>query len=67
MKYIRYIKHARERMVKRGISEKEVANATSKGSKTTRDGKIVAAYMYFEVVYGMVGNGAYVVNVIPRQ
>lgn len=63
---VRYSRHARERMVERGISEKEVAKAILKGSKRTQDGKIVAAYMYFEVVYKMIGDEAYVITVMPR-
>jgi hypothetical protein len=66
MVYIRYSRHARERMVERGISEKEVASAVSKGSKRTQDGRIVAAYMYFEVVYRMIDDEAYVITVMPR-
>ena len=53
-------------MVERGISEKEVSNAINKGSKRTQDGKIVTAYMYFEVVYKMIGDDAYVITVMPR-
>ena len=62
MIYIRYSKHAREQMVERGISEKEISNAINRGSKRTQDGKIVAAYMYFEVVYKMIGDEAYEVH-----
>jgi hypothetical protein len=63
---IRYSRYAIERMVERGISEKEVANAIQRGSKRTQDGKIVAAYMYFEVVYKMIGDEAHVITAQPR-
>jgi len=63
---IRYSKHAREQMVERGISEKEISNAINRGSKRTQDGKIVAAYMYIEVVYKMMGEEAYVITVFVR-
>ena len=46
-----YSRHARQRMILRGISEREVDEAIRKGTKRTQDGKIVASYMYFEVVY----------------
>jgi hypothetical protein len=53
-------------MVERGISEKEISNAIDRGSKRTQDGKIVATYMYFEVVYKMIGDEAYVITVFVR-
>jgi hypothetical protein len=59
-------KHARERMVLRGISLEEVKNAILKGSKRIQDGKIVAAYRYFEVVYKKVDEIFVVVTVTPR-
>jgi len=59
-------KHARERMVSRGISLEEVKNAILKGSKRIQDGKIVSAYRYFEVVYKKVDEIFVVVTVSPR-
>src|SRR5216117_4542831 len=44
-----YSRHARQRMILRGSSEREVNEAIRKGTKRTQDGKIVASYMYFEV------------------
>jgi hypothetical protein len=66
MKCIRYSNHAREMMVERGISEKEISNAITRGSKRTQDDKIVATYMYFEVVYKMIDDDAYVITVFVR-
>jgi hypothetical protein len=63
---IKYSKHARERMVLRGISEKEVERALIKGSKSIRKRKIVSSYSYFEVVYRKVGDEIYVITVKPR-
>ena len=59
-------KHARERMILRGISLEEVKNAILKGNKRVQDGKIVAAYRYFEVVYKKVDEIFVVVTVSPR-
>lgn len=59
-------KHARERMISRGISLEEVKNAILKGSKRIQDGKIVAAYRYFEVVYRRVDEIFVVVTVSSR-
>lgn len=59
-------KHARERMVLRGISLEEVKNAIVKGSKRIQNGKIVATYRYFEVVYKKVDETFVVVTVSPR-
>ena len=59
-------KHARERMIARGISLEEVKNAILRGSKRVQDGKIFAAYRYFEVVYKKVDEIFVVVTVSPR-
>jgi hypothetical protein len=53
-------------MIARGISLKEVKNAILRGSKRVQDGKIVAAYRYFEVVYKKVDKIFVVVTVLPR-
>ena len=60
---ILYSRHARQRMILHGISEREVNDALRKGTKRTRDGKIVAAYMYFEVVYVARGEDIWVITV----
>jgi hypothetical protein len=59
-------KHARERMISRGISLEEVKNAILRGSKSIQDGKIIATYRYFEVVYKKVDEIFVVVTVSPR-
>lgn len=59
-------RHARERMVSRGISLEEVKKAILKGSKRIQNGKAVAAYRYFEVVYKKVDDTFVVVTVSPR-
>jgi hypothetical protein len=66
MANIRYSKHARKRMIERGISEKEVAEAIQKGTKRAQDTKIVAAYTYFEVVFKKIGDDVYVITVMRR-
>ncbi|MBM4249964.1 MAG: DUF4258 domain-containing protein [Euryarchaeota archaeon] len=66
MKCIRYSNHARKKMVERGISEKEISNAINRGSKRTQDDKIVATFMYFEVVYKVIDDEAYVITVFVR-
>ncbi len=58
-----YSRHARQRMILRGISEREVNDALRKGTKRTQDGKIVASYMYFEVVYVVRGEDVWVITV----
>ena len=63
---IRYGKHARLRMVERGVSEMEVRNATIKGAKRNQNDKIIAAYSYFEVVYKKINSEIYVITVKPR-
>ncbi len=66
MSQIRYSKHARVRMIERGISHTEVKNAINKGAKRLQDRKIVSAYSYFEVVYRKAGEKIYVITVKPR-
>lgn len=61
-----YSRHARQRMVLRGISRREVEEALRVGSKSRQDGRIVAAYRYFEVVYVIRGTRLFVVTVKPR-
>jgi len=53
-------------MIARGISLEEVKNAILRGSKRVQDGKIFAAYRYFEVVYKKVDEIFVVVTVSPR-
>ena len=60
---ILYSRHARQRMILRGISEREVSEAVRKGTKRTQEGKIVASYTYFEVVYVVRGEDIRVVTV----
>lgn len=53
-------------MVSRGISLGEIKKAILKGSKRIQNGKVVAAYRYFEVVYKKVDETFVVVTVLPR-
>ena len=62
-----FSRHAREKMVARGISEGLVAEAIQRGSKHfQKPGKIVAEYRYFSVVYKKQGNAYFIVTVKPR-
>ena len=61
-----FSRHARLRMVERGISEAEVRNAVMKGTKRLQDDRIVALYRYFEVVYRRDGEKVFVITVKPR-
>ena len=60
---ILYSRHARQGMILRGISEREVNEAIRTGRKRTQDGKLVASYMYFEVVYVVRGEDIRVITV----
>ncbi|MFQ6013520.1 MAG: DUF4258 domain-containing protein [Thermoplasmata archaeon] len=66
MSRITYSRHARERMVLRGISRREVEEAIRKGKKRIQDGRIVATYLYFEVVYVVQEEEIRVITVISR-
>lgn len=64
---IRYSKHAREQMVERGISEREVEEGIRKGAKRIQpEDKISATYRYFVVVYKMIDDTCFVITVKPR-
>ncbi|MCJ2555418.1 MAG: DUF4258 domain-containing protein [Candidatus Thermoplasmatota archaeon] len=66
MPRITYSRHARERMILRGISRREVEEAIRRGRKRIQDGRIVATYLYFEVVYVVDGHEVRIISVIPR-
>ncbi len=61
-----YSRHARERMVPRGISSAEVEAAIRFGTKSRQAGRIVSAYRYFGVVYVVRGARCLVITVKPR-
>lgn len=61
-----FSRHARVRMVERGISAAEVRDAVSKGTKRRQEDRIIAAYRYFEVVYRRSGSDVFVITVQPR-
>ena len=62
-----YSKHAREQMITRGISEQEVREAIQSGTKMLQDGKIIAEYRYFSVVYRVLEKHVFfVITVKPR-
>ena len=64
---IKFRKHARERMVMRGISVEEIKEAIRIGSKRKdRKGNIISAFRYFEVVFKKRGNQLFVITVILR-
>ena len=66
MLILRYTKHARVRMIERGIANSEVKEAIIKGTKRIQDDKLISSYSYFEVVYKKIGNEIYVITVKPR-
>lgn len=62
-----YSKHAREQMVARGITEREVEDAVKAGSKHIQPpNKILADYRYFSVVYKQIKGDCFVITVKPR-
>ncbi|MBI3034846.1 DUF4258 domain-containing protein [Candidatus Woesearchaeota archaeon] len=64
---IKYSKHAREQMVARGVSEKEIEDGINRGSKELqKPNKILSYYKYYCVVYKKIGKDIYVITVKPR-
>ncbi len=66
MANIKYSRHARSRMVERGISTKEVNDAIQKGTKKIQGKRIVTAYRHIEVVFRKVKDDCYVITVMLR-
>lgn len=61
-----YTEHALQRMVLRRISHREVEEAIHLGSKNRQDGRIVATYRYFDVIYAIRRERCFVITVKPR-
>ncbi|HLC63520.1 MAG TPA: DUF4258 domain-containing protein [Candidatus Nanoarchaeia archaeon] len=62
-----YSKHARDQMVARGISEREVEEGIIKGAKRFQlPNKIIATYRYYEVVYKKIGERYFIITIQPR-
>jgi hypothetical protein len=61
-----YSRHARRRMVLRGISTDEVETALRRGAKYRQGPRLVAAHRYFEVVFVVRGSRLIVITVKPR-
>lgn len=61
-----YTRHARQRMVLRGISRREVEEAGRLGAKSHQDGRLISAYRYFEVVYQLRKGRWIIITVKPR-
>ena len=64
---IKYSRHAREQMVERGISEREVEECIKRGAKRlqTRD-KILSEYRYYAAVYKKADDTCFVITIKPR-
>lgn len=63
---ILFSRHARVRMVERGISATEVRQAVLKGTKRRQDDRIISSFRYFEVVYRRDDDLVFVITVQPR-
>lgn len=65
---IYFSNHAREQMIARGISPKEIREAIQSGTKYIQDEeKIVTTYRYFAVVYKVLDKDQYfIITVKPR-
>lgn len=64
---IKYSRHARERMILRGITKKEVEDGIKMGSKELqKPDKILSYYKYFCVVYKKIKDKVYVITIKPR-
>ncbi len=55
--------HAKEKMVERGISKKQVIEAIKRGSKVVQTDGFLASYSYIKVAY-KVKDSAYIVKTV---
>jgi len=64
---IKYSKHAREQIIKRGISANEVEEGIRRGAKRLQPpNKILSEYRYYVVVYKKINDTCFVITVKPR-
>ena len=64
---IMYSKHARERMIERGISENEVEEGIRRGSKTLqKPSKILFNYKYYTIISKKINDVYYIITVKLR-
>ena len=64
---VKYSRHAREQMIERGISEREVEEAIQRGKKELqKPDKLLSYYKYFCVVFKRRGAASHVITVKPR-
>lgn len=62
---LHFSRHARVRMVERGVSASEVRDAVRRGVKRRQGDRVVAAYRHFEVVFRKQGDRVFVITVKP--
>lgn len=61
-----YSRHARERMVERGISSNEEEDAIRMGAKERRNEKVLHHYRHFTAVTIKTKEGYFVITLMPR-
>jgi hypothetical protein len=63
---IELFRHAKEQLINRGFSIKEVEECIRVGSKTLQDGKIISTYRDYKVVYKKLKERYYVITIMYR-
>ena len=58
--------HAKQQMITRGISEKQVKNCLQKGSKIKQTKGLLASYTYIQVAYKVIGEKYIIKTVMVR-
>ena len=58
--------HAKEQMIDRGFSKKEVEECLINGAKTIQNGKIISTYMDYRVVYKMINKTYFIITIMYR-
>ena len=58
--------HAKEQMIDRGFSKKEVEDCIKLGNKTLQDGKIISTYRDYKVVYKKIKEKYFIITIMYR-
>lgn len=58
--------NAKEQMIDRGFSKKEVEECISKGTKNIQNGKIISTYRDYKVVYKKIKEKYFIITIMYR-
>ncbi|MBS3097883.1 DUF4258 domain-containing protein [Candidatus Woesearchaeota archaeon] len=63
---IEFTKHAKEQMIDRGFSRKEIEEGLKRGTKIPQNGKFISVYSYYKIVYKKIKDVYYIITLMYR-